>query len=99
MNRILGVNSIFFQIVTLGGLVDGRGRWNCPSALFRVSWCWSGVYDAIRSERPYKKPMSHEEAFAILRDGRGRHFDPQVVDIFLSFDAQVQQVREQWGDS
>lgn len=57
------------------------------------------VYDAIRSERPYKKPMSHEEAFAILRDGRGRHFDPQVVDIFLSFDAQVQQVREQWGDS
>lgn len=56
------------------------------------------VYDAIRSERPYKKAMSHEEAFAILADGRGRHFDPQLVETFLSFDAQVQQIRAQWND-
>lgn len=56
------------------------------------------VYDAIRSERPYKKPLSHEDAFTILSEGRGQHFDPQIVDIFLEFGAQVQQIRAQWDD-
>jgi putative two-component system response regulator len=56
------------------------------------------VYDAVRSERPYKKGMSHDEAFAILREGRGSHFDPQIVDVFLCFDEKVQQIREQWTD-
>ena len=56
------------------------------------------VYDAVRSERPYKKGMSHAEAFAILRDGRASHFDPQIVDVFLCFDEQVQRIREQWTD-
>ena len=56
------------------------------------------VYDAVRSERPYKKSMSHEQAFAILAEGRGTHFDPQIVDIFLSCDAQVQQIRVMWTD-
>ena len=56
------------------------------------------VYDAVRSERPYKKGMSHEQAVAILRESRGSHFDPQIVDIFLSFDEQVQRIRNQWDD-
>ena len=56
------------------------------------------VYDAIRSERPYKKGMSHDKAFAILRESRGSHFDPQIVDIFLACDHQVQQIGEQWND-
>lgn len=56
------------------------------------------VYDAVRSERPYKRGMSHAEAFAILREGLGSHFDPQIADVFLSFDGQVQQIREQWAD-
>lgn len=56
------------------------------------------VYDAIRSERPYKKGMSHSEAIAILRDSRGSHFDPQIVDVFLACEQQVQQIGEQWHD-
>jgi putative two-component system response regulator len=56
------------------------------------------VYDAVRSERPYKKGMSHDEAFAILQQGRGSHFDPQIADVFLSFAEPVQQIREQWAD-
>jgi putative two-component system response regulator len=56
------------------------------------------VYDAVRSERPYKKGMSHDEAFSILQEGRGRHFDPQIADVFLSFAGPVQQIREQWAD-
>lgn len=56
------------------------------------------VYDAVRSERPYKKAMSHEQAFSVLRENRGNHFDPQIVDLFLSFDEQVQHIRRQWDD-
>ena len=41
------------------------------------------VFDAVTSERPYKPASPNEEALQILRDGRGRHFDPRVVDAFF----------------
>jgi putative two-component system response regulator len=41
------------------------------------------VYDALRSDRPYKKAFPHEEAVKIITDGRGTHFDPILVDLFL----------------
>ena len=40
------------------------------------------VYDALVSERCYKKPMSHEEACVIIRDSMGTHFDPLLEDCF-----------------
>lgn len=56
------------------------------------------VYDAIRSCRPYKKAQSHEQAIALLQDCRGSHLDAQIVDIFVSFDAEVQDIRNKWDD-
>jgi len=44
----------------------------------------SDVYDALVSERPYKIAMTHEEACSIIMEGKGRHFDPVLVDVFLS---------------
>jgi len=41
------------------------------------------VYDALVSERPYKKPYTHDEAVNIIKEGRGSHFDPDMVDLFL----------------
>jgi putative two-component system response regulator len=41
------------------------------------------VYDALVSERPYKKPFSHEEAMGIISGGRGTQFDPVLVDVFM----------------
>lgn len=49
------------------------------------------VYDALRSSRPYKKPMSHQQAYDIIVQDSGTHFDPEVVDAFIkihqTFDA------------
>lgn len=42
------------------------------------------VFDALTSRRPYKAPLSRAEALGILIRGRGKHFDPEVVDVFAS---------------
>lgn len=41
------------------------------------------VYDALISERPYKRPVPHEQAVALIGEERGGQFDPAVVDVFL----------------
>jgi putative two-component system response regulator len=41
------------------------------------------VYDALVSERSYKKALTHEEAVRIITDGKEKHFDPYLIDIFL----------------
>lgn len=41
------------------------------------------VYDALRSKRVYKEAFSHEKACEIINEGRGKHFDPVLVDVFL----------------
>jgi HD-GYP domain-containing protein (c-di-GMP phosphodiesterase class II) len=47
------------------------------------------VYDALRSQRSYKRAMSHEKTLeAIMRD-RGEHFDPAVVDAFLAGEEEI----------
>ena len=42
------------------------------------------AYDAIRSDRPYRAGQSHEVAYDAIAAGSGSHFDPNVVDAFLS---------------
>lgn len=41
------------------------------------------VYDALASDRPYKKAISHEECVEIIKKGRGTQFDCEIVDVFL----------------
>jgi HD-GYP domain-containing protein (c-di-GMP phosphodiesterase class II) len=40
------------------------------------------VFDALTSRRPYKPPMSFEDAWKILERDRGAHFDPVLLDNF-----------------
>ena len=42
------------------------------------------VFDALTSERPYKRAWSIEDATKLLRSGSGKHFDPVCVDAFFS---------------
>jgi len=42
------------------------------------------VYDALTNDRPYKKAFSHDEALDIIKEGFGKHFDPQMEDVFLA---------------
>lgn len=42
------------------------------------------VFDALTSRRPYKEPMSYEEAMRILELGRSAHFDPRLLTIFAA---------------
>src|SRR5437773_3190096 len=46
-------------------------------------------FDALTSDRPYRKKMSDEEALAILVQRRGSMYDPLIVDTFLSLQAAV----------
>lgn len=56
------------------------------------------VYDALISRRVYKAPFSHEEAVAIMRKGRGGHFDPDVLDAFLEIEAAFAEIARQFAD-
>jgi putative two-component system response regulator len=40
------------------------------------------VYDALISKRPYKRPLSTDEAKQVIETGKGAHFDPVLVDVF-----------------
>ncbi|HOZ48642.1 MAG TPA: response regulator [Candidatus Hydrogenedentes bacterium] len=54
----------------------------------------SDVYDALTSRRPYKDPFSHETSRGILLEGKGKHFDPDVVDAFLTREEGIGVIRE-----
>ncbi|MEQ9408726.1 MAG: response regulator [Fuerstiella sp.] len=47
------------------------------------------VFDALSSARPYKQPFTREKCFQILEEGRGKHFDPRVLDAFFSRSAEI----------
>ncbi|MCL2767307.1 MAG: response regulator [Synergistaceae bacterium] len=52
------------------------------------------VYDALVSTRPYKKAFSHEKAVEIICEGRGKHFDPNLVDVFISVSDKFKEISE-----
>lgn len=42
------------------------------------------VFDALISRRVYKNAMSYDKVQSIITDGRGKHFDPDMTDVFLT---------------
>jgi putative two-component system response regulator len=56
------------------------------------------VFDALSSERPYKKALSREKCFDILEQGRGTHFDPAVLDAFFAGAAEIVRIQVEFVD-
>jgi len=57
------------------------------------------VYDALISRRVYKEGMSHEKAVVIIGEGRGSHFDPDLVDAFMSLHEAFRQIAARFVDT
>ena len=57
------------------------------------------VYDALVSRRVYKEGMPHEKAVQIIQEGRGSHFDPDLVDAFLELQPEFQEISRRYADS
>jgi putative two-component system response regulator len=57
------------------------------------------VYDALISKRCYKPAFSHEKAVEIIREGKGKHFDPDIVDAFVEVLGDFQKIAAVYMDS
>jgi HD-GYP domain-containing protein (c-di-GMP phosphodiesterase class II) len=47
------------------------------------------AYDAMTSDRPYRKAMPMDEAIKIIKSEKGKQFDSEVVDAFTSYMSQT----------
>lgn len=56
------------------------------------------VFDALTTKRPYKEPFSPEKSYAIIEEGRGTHFDPEVVDAFFAVESEILAIKEKYKD-
>jgi len=66
-----------------------------PARLMAVA----DVYDALISRRVYKEGMSDEKAVQIITEGKGQHFDPDMVDAFLDITEEFQAIAARFADS
>lgn len=56
------------------------------------------VFDALVSERQYKKGMPLEEAFAIMEYERGKSFEPELLDVFLAAEDELRQLMAEYAN-
>ena len=56
------------------------------------------VFDALTSERPYKKAWSIEDASAFIEEQAGKHFDPELVGLFNEILPDILAIREKYAD-
>jgi putative two-component system response regulator len=56
------------------------------------------VFDALASERPYKKAWSVERCINYLREQSGQHFDPQLIALLDKCLPEMLHIKEKWAD-
>ena len=56
------------------------------------------VYDALISKRVYKPPYTHIKALEIIKEGRGSHFDPDIVDVVLKISDMFKEIAIEYAD-
>ncbi|MCF8032325.1 MAG: response regulator [Desulfarculaceae bacterium] len=58
----------------------------------------SDVFDALTSKRPYKEAFSVEKSMEIIKEDRGTHFDPDVVDAFFAIQSEILEIKQKFSD-
>ena len=81
---------------------DGSGYPNCLKGIDipiagRIT-AIADAFDALTSKRPYKEPFSVEKSLAIIRKGKGSHFDPDVVDAFFAIQDEILIIKKEYDD-
>lgn len=56
------------------------------------------VFDALTSVRPYKKAWAVEDAVQLLETEKGKHFDPELVDLFITQLPAVLEIKERYAE-
>ncbi len=56
------------------------------------------VFDALTSKRPYKDAFPIDKSFNIIRESRGTHFDPDIVDAFFDVEKEILKIKEEFKD-
>lgn len=56
------------------------------------------VFDALTSVRPYKPAWSLEDALNQIKKDAGKHFDPNLVEVFLTLEPKLQLIKSTWAD-
>jgi cyclic di-GMP phosphodiesterase len=56
------------------------------------------VYDALISSRVYKPPFSHADATTIILEGKGTHFDPDIIDAYEKVHRKFEQIATELAD-
>jgi putative two-component system response regulator len=79
------------------GYPEGLQGENIPLAARIVAV--ADVFDALTSERPYKRPWSVEEATQFIEKERGRHFDPNLVDLFRDILPDMLKIMDMYRDA
>jgi putative two-component system response regulator len=57
------------------------------------------VYDALICRRIYKQAMSHESAVQIMLEGRGTHFDADMLDAFIEIQSEFLTIAQRFADT
>lgn len=57
------------------------------------------VFDALTTERPYKKAWSVEDACNLLKEQAGKHFDPALIPRFLEKLPEILEIKERWKEN
>jgi putative two-component system response regulator len=98
------------EVVQLGGLIayTHHERWDGTGYPRRLSGetipqegriaAVADVFDALTSDRVYRAALPIKTAVKMMRDERGQHFDPELLDAFLFAQPEIERVRQQYAD-
>jgi len=88
----------------VGNIVDdnwtpGPGKKGCEIPLFARIVALSDVYDALTSQRIYKDCWPEEKVVQYMQEQKGKHFDPEMVDVFFSIYDVIRAIQSKYADN